>query len=200
MAIEGVDSSYDPPTAAELKAGGKKFSIRYVSTPGHAKNLKKAEADSLKAAGLGIALVGEITPNRALGGAAQGRADMQTWMAQAKDLGAPEPNCIYMAVDFDATDAQMNTVVAYIKGGAEVRNARWTGVYGSYRVVEACRKADACHYLWQTYAWSGGKWSGAAQLQQYKNNVALGNATVDLCRATVADYGQWGASGEWWED
>ena len=198
--IEGVDSSYDPPTAAECKSGGKKFSIRYVSTPGHAKNLKGAEADSLKAAGINICLVGEITPNRALGGASQGRSDMKTWMEQATDLGAPSPSCIYMAVDFDAVASQMNTVVAYIKGGAEIANARWTGVYGSYAVVEACAKADACHYLWQTYAWSGGRWYGPAQLQQYKNNVALGNATVDLCRATVADYGQWGTSGEWWDD
>ena len=195
MAIEGVDSSYDPPSAAECKSHSKAFSLRYVSTPGHAKNLTKAEAESLAAAGIGIGLVGEISASRALGGSAQGKADMTSFMSQAKSLGAPDLSCIYMAIDFDAQPSQYATVMGYIKGGASVRGSRWTGVYGSYDVIQEAVRVKACYYLWQTYAWSGGLLSKAAQLYQYKNNVVMGSATVDYCRAFVPDYGQWGAEG-----
>ena len=200
MAIEGVDSSYDPPTVSELKAAGKKFSIRYVSTPGHQKNLTKAEADALTKAGLGVAIVGEISAGRALMGRAQGKADMVSFQSQAKALGAPSPCVIYMAVDIDVT-TQMSVCVDYVRGAADAVGERFTGVYGEADVIQACQQADVCEYFWQTYAWSGGEMAKGIHLYQYKNNVAMGNATVDYCRAYVDDYGQWGAQGaEWWED
>lgn len=99
--LEGVDYSYSPPTVAQLKFAGKRFACRYISTPGHAKNLKAAEARDLQAAGLGVVLVGEISASRALGGFGQGKTDMTSWREQAWDLGAPRAVPIYMAVDFD---------------------------------------------------------------------------------------------------
>lgn len=200
MAIEGVDSSYNPPSAAECKAAGKRFSIRYVSTPGHAKNLTLAEAKSLTAGGVDIGIVGEITAGRALAGRAQGVADMTSFIKQVNALEGPDPSVIYMAVDFDAVASQMPAVLDYIRGGASVRGRDWTGVYGSYAVVAACAVARVCKYFWQTYAWSGGKFHSIAQLYQYRNGVTMGTATVDYCRAYTDDYGQWGASPEWWLD
>lgn len=199
--IEGIDSSYDPPTAAEAKAAGKRFHVRYVSTPGHAKNLKPAEVAAHRKAGVELVLVGEITAGRALDGRARGKADMASFQAQAKALGAPSPCVIYLAIDFDATAAQMPKCLDYLRGGADQVGERWTGVYGSYAVIQAAKAADVCDYFWQTYAWSGGKVSTHNHLYQYKNNVPLGSGTVDLCRATAEDYGQWGAqAAEWWED
>lgn len=100
--IEGVDASYDWPTVAELVAAGKHFGIGYVSTPGHAKNLTPDRARALQAAGLGVAVVGEITAGRALAGYAQGVADMRSWVAQVSDLdGPPDGGVIRMAIDFD---------------------------------------------------------------------------------------------------
>lgn len=198
--IEGVDSSYDPPTVAELQAAGKKFSIRYVSTPGHAKNLKQSEADSLAKAGIGICLVGEISAGRALGGRSQGKTDMISFQSQAKALGAPSPCVIYMAVDIDVT-SQMATVVDYVRGGSDAVGEQWTGVYGEADVIQACQQSTVCNYFWQTYAWSGGELAKNIHLYQYKNNVAMGSATVDLCRAYQDDYGQWNAQdSNWWDD
>lgn len=198
---EGIDSSYDPPTAAEAKAAGKIFHIRYVSTPGHAKNLKPAEVAAHKQAGIELVLVGEISAGRALGGRAQGRTDMESFQSQAKALGAPSPCVIYMAVDIDVT-SQMATVVDYIRGASDVVGEQWTGVYGEADVIKACQQGGVCNYFWQTYAWSGGELAKNIHLYQYHNGVSLGSGTVDLNRSYQENYGQWGATPvkEWWED
>jgi hypothetical protein len=198
---EGVDSSYDPPTAAEVKAAGRVFHIRYVSTPDHAKNLTSAEVTAHNKAGVALVLVGEISAGRALGGRAQGKADMTSFQSQAKALGAPSPCVIYMAVDFDATSSQMSKVLDYIRGGADVVGEKWTGVYGSYDVIEAAAIGAVCDYFWQTYAWSGGKVSKHNHLYQYRNGVSMGSGTVDYDRSSATDYGQWGAQEtDWWVD
>ncbi|MDN3568420.1 hypothetical protein QWZ14_28910, partial [Paeniroseomonas aquatica] len=51
-------------------------------------------------------------------------------------------------------------------------------------------------WLWQTYAWAGGRWHPGAQLQQYKNGVRVAGADVDLNRATTSNFGQWAATKE----
>lgn len=120
VSIQGVDWSYDPPTTAQLVAAGKQFAARYVSTPGHQKNLTAPEARGLQAAGLDIVVVGEISANRALGGFNQGKADMTSWRAQVRDLGGPDPCPIYMAVDFDVLAAPAG-VRGFTLGHKELR-------------------------------------------------------------------------------
>jgi hypothetical protein len=106
MVLEGVDASYDKPSVAELVAAGKRFFCGYVSVPGHAKNLTPAYVRDLQAAGLGVVVVGEISAGRALGGFAQGAADMRSWVAQVRDLGGPaDGGVILMAIDFDVAGA-----------------------------------------------------------------------------------------------
>jgi hypothetical protein len=46
----GVDYSIGPPTVQELKNAKVTFVGRYISTPGHPKNLKPAEAERLSVA------------------------------------------------------------------------------------------------------------------------------------------------------
>lgn len=197
--IEGVDSSYSPPTAAEVKKAGKAFHIRYVSTPGHAKNLKPAEVDAHAKEGVALVIVGEISAGRALGGRSQGQADMRSFQDQARKLGAPSPCVIYMAVDFDVT-SQIAVCVDYIRGGADIVGKDFTGVYGEADVIQACQQAGVCSYHWQTFAWSGGELASGLELYQYRNEVPLGSGTVDYDRAYTEDYGQWGGTGNWWED
>lgn len=142
-------------TAAAFVKDGYSFVARYLVPSGY-KALTKSEADRISQAGLEIVSVFETTANRALGGRSAGLADGATAVQVAHQLGQPAGSCIYFAVDFDATSAQMATIVAYIKRQVK-RLGYTTGVYGSYAVMEAVKKAGACSRFWQTYAWSGGK-------------------------------------------
>jgi hypothetical protein len=191
LMLEGVDYSYSRPTAAQLKAAGKQFALRYVSSSGHAKNLTRSEADALKTTGIAIGIVYELTASRALDGRATGRTDAASARAQVAALGGPaDGGVIYFAVDFDAQPHQMDAVMAYGTGWADVLGKGRCGPYGSYRVCKAFLDAGFA-YAWQTYAWSGGQWDPRAQLRQYRNNVTLGSGTVDLCRSMADDFGQW---------
>lgn len=143
-------------TAAAFVKDGYSFVARYLVPSGY-KALTKSEADRISQAGLQIVSVFETTANRALGGRSAGLADGATAVQVAHQLGQPAGSCIYFAVDFDATSAQMATVVAYIQAASEATPEYTTGVYGSYAVMEAVKKAGACSRFWQTYAWSGGK-------------------------------------------
>jgi hypothetical protein len=195
---ELVDYSYDPPAVAELVAAGKAGVIRYVSTPGHAKNLKVGERRALQAAGLSITIVCQVTKDDALAGFDQGRARAAAGRQQVIDLGGPADAPIYVVADFDVQPSQVARCLSYVQGAASVLGHRRTGLYGGRRIIEAARSANVCHYLWQTYAWSGGIWVPGTHLQQYRNNIPLGSGIVDLDRAMVADYGQWGGQGGWW--
>jgi hypothetical protein len=200
MTIEGVDYSTGPPTLGQLRAAGKRFVVRYVSEPGQAKNLTRVEADGLQTAGLAIAIVMQRGKTQALAGSTGGVADARSARDQVVKVGGPaNGGVIYFAVDFDPTAAQMATVLSYVGTAASVLGKDRTGVYGGLRTVRAVLDAGLCRYAWQTRSWSGGVWEPRAQLQQYAHNLVLGSGLVDLDRATVADYGQWGGQGlGWW--
>jgi hypothetical protein len=190
MSIFGVDLATPVTNAAAMRAAGVHFCCRYVSTPGNAKNLTKAEADRIKAAGMALVVVFETTANRALSGHAGGAADAASARTQAHACGAPATRPIYFAVDFDA-HGQTTQTNTYLAGAASVLGKTGTGVYGGLAAVKAALDAGACHYAWQSYAWSGGVWDKRAQLQQYKNGQSLAGHSVDYDRAMTSDYGQW---------
>jgi hypothetical protein len=190
MSIFGVDLATPVTNPGAMKAAGVHFVCRYVSTPGNAKNLTKAEADALKAAGLDIVVVFETTADRALSGHAGGVADAHSARTQAHACGQPAGRPVYFAVDFDAA-GQTTHVNAYLAGVASVLGKTGTGVYGGLAAVKAALDAKVCTYAWQTYAWSGGVWDKRAQLQQYENGQTLAGHSVDYDRAMTTDYGQW---------
>lgn len=183
------------PTPAQLKAAGIKFVFRYLSTPGNPKNLTKAEAKALLAAGIEIGLVFETTANRALSGAAAGKADAKSAAAQAAALGVPATTAIYFAVDTGAAGSELKAVVAYIRAAAAVLGAARTGVYGGLGAVKACLDAKVCKFAWQTYAWSGTPtvWDMRAQVRQVANGQKIGGHSVDLDEA-LASFGAWKAA------
>lgn len=192
--IEGVDcaSSVTADAAAGLKAAGRGFVCRYVSTIGNPKNLTAAEARRLKAAGLDVVVVFETTADRALAGRPAGVADAKAALAQAVACGMPSGRPIFFAVDFDVSSGQKARVISYIAGAASVLGKHGTGVYGGLGAVKAVLDAAVCSFAWQTYAWSGGVWDRRAQLQQYENGQTLAGLSVDFDRAVSIDYGQWG--------
>ncbi|WP_028547403.1 DUF1906 domain-containing protein [Paenibacillus sp. UNC451MF] len=176
-------------TAAAFKQDGYVFVARYLVPPSW-KALTTKEVKSICDAGLQIVSVFETTADRALGGRSAGLKDGATALALAAQMGQLEGSTIYFAVDFDATPAQMSTVIAYIKGASDATPGYNTGVYGSYAVVEAVYSAGACSRFWQTYAWSGGKKSTVANIYQYLNDIVVNGIGIDLNDS----YGQEG----WW--
>lgn len=191
MTLFGVDYASPSPDAAALRRAGVRFVCRYLSTPGNPKNLTRAEAKKLRAAGIAIVLVFETTARRALGGRVAGIRDARSARAQAVGCAAPAHQPIYFAVDFDPSPAELATVVAYIHGAASVLGRTATGVYGGDAAVKACLDAGACKYAWQTYAWSHGVWDPRAQLRQTLNGQTCAGIEVDHDLAVTADYGQW---------
>lgn len=190
LPIEGCDY-VSGPTAAQLKAAGIHFVCRYLSTPGNPKNITKAEVTHLHLAAISIVLVFETTANRALAGRAAGKTDANAARGQARVLGVPDTVPLYFAVDFDPVGAELSRITDYIQGAASVLGIRGTGVYGGIDACKAC--ATSCHWFWQTYAWSGGKWFPGNHIEQYKNGAKIAGHSVDLNRAVKASYGQWAA-------
>jgi hypothetical protein len=158
-----VDYSFSRPSPATIKANGYQAVGRYLGgSP--TKQLTKAEAASLHAAGLGIWLVWETAADRAKDGKAAGVTDAHAALQAANALGYPAACPIFFAVDFDATAVQ---VTAYFAGVSSVLGNR-AGVYGGVRV------AGIAAWTWQTAAWSNGRLAPSAHiLQRAKPQGAL---------------------------
>lgn len=189
--IEGVDYETGP-SAVQLKAAGKRFVCRYLSTPGNPKNLRPAEAQALHKAGIAIVLVFETTGTTFLGGATAGRHDAALALQQAKALGVPASVPIYFAIDEDPNGHEA-LIVDYIKGAASVMTKARTGVYGGLAAINACHRSGVCSWFWQTLAWSNGLWSVVNHLEQYGAPITLDGHQVDPDRAVKASYGAWAA-------
>ena len=195
MSREGIDFCGPRPSAEAMRAAGRDFVVRYARSFTHPKSITEAERVYWQANGIDIAIVDESAADRALAGRPAGQADAKAARAAIVDIGGPADGVIYAAADFDATAAQMPAVLDYIRGYADVLGHDRTGVYGAYRVMAAAAGAGVCKYLWQTYAWSGGQVFAGIHLYQYRNAQTLGGVEVDYCRTSLADFGQWGATG-----
>lgn len=192
VSIEGVDYSYDRPTPAGLKAAGKHFVVRYITTPGPGnKGIDKAEYDALRAEGIEVVVVYEGSAGDMKKGHAQGVTDAKAAQANLKGIVGLNDNLpVYFACDWDATPGDQTAINSYLDGAASVLGLDRVGIYGGYYPVKRAHDAKKATWLWQTYAWSGGQILAGIHLYQYKNGVSLANGTVDLCRAMQTEYGQ----------
>lgn len=192
MPIEGVDYSWSRPDPTRLAAAGKKFACRYLSYTA-SKNLTAAEARRLHAAGVATVANWEATADGWRGGGKAGAQHAIEAKRLAAELGIPADRPIYFSIDTDTSNADLSGPVAeYLAAAAAVLGAARVGVYGGIRTVRYALDHGLARWAWQTYAWSGGQWDSRAHIQQYRNGVTLAGADVDLNRATVLDYGQWG--------
>lgn len=188
---QGIDCA-TPLTAklaAKFKADGQEFVGRYL-VPSGGKALTMVEAEAISGAGMQIISVFETTAGRPLGGYEAGLQDGMTALQVAVAIGQPPGSCIYFAVDFDASTAQMATVIEYIRGASEATPNHTTGVYGSYSVINAVRNVAVCSKYWQTYAWSSGRVADFLNLYQWKNDVVVNGIGVDHNMA-YGDEGGW---------
>lgn len=187
----GLDYAWERPDPQALWAAGYHFAIRYLSRDTTGKNLTAAEAQTLRAAGLSIVLNWEYVANAALGGFIQGHDDAVEAATQRAQVGAPNTVPVYFSVDFNASQAQMPTVMSYLAGCVNVLGHDGVGVYGSFAVVQRAMDANVCRWAWQTYAWSNGAWDQRAQLRQIRNGVPFNGVSIDQDESTTVDFGQW---------
>lgn len=188
---KGCDYSWARPNLGALRAAGIAFACRYVSHDNTGKNLTRGEADALKASGIDIVTNWEFAERAPLNGRAQGVADAANAINMAGDLGAPSHAPVYFSVDFDAQDADMHQIAAYFDGATATIGWERVGIYGGLRVIEYMANTNRCKYFWQTYAWSGGRWDGRANIRQVQNDVYIGGGQVDIDQSMTGDYGSW---------
>ena len=187
--MKGLDYSSSRPDLKKAKTLGYGFVVRYLFPP--LKGVTVTEAKAIRAAGLGLVVVYESYAKRADEGRAAGIADGKTALAFARAIGFPETKPLYFAVDFAPSVAELAHVDAYLQGVAFSIGLSRVGVYGSYAVVDHCYARSTARWLWQTYAWSGGKVSAHAHLLQYRNGQTVAGASVDLNESRQADFGGW---------
>ncbi len=177
----------DPATVVDAYAG----IVRYVGTPGRGKNLTRAEAQAMHAAGVPIALVYEDTAGWMRGGSAAGNAAARRALDDAATCGVGV-RCVYFACDEDITTAVgMAQVMACLDGAAVTLGRARTGVYGEADVIDAALSAGHAVWGWQTRAWSGGRVSVRAHLLQQIGYVDVGGVQCDRSTVLKPDWGQW---------
>jgi hypothetical protein len=187
----GIDYAWGRPAPATIRADGYAFAARYLSYDTTGKNLSAGEAHALRAAGIDVVVVWEQNATDALDGYGTGASDAREAERQAAACGMPAGRPIYFAVDFDAQPSQQGAIDSYFDGVASVLGRGRTGVYGGIGVVSRLFDAGKVAYGWQTYAWSGGRWDGRAQLRQILNGINVGGVDSDRDVAAASDFGQW---------
>lgn len=191
--MEGVDYSWSRPDPEGLYKAGKRFACRYLSFD-PAKNLTRAEADRLNAAGLLVVYNWEATAGGVLGGRAVGLAHAREARRLIAVLGTPVAP-VYFSCDVNVTPTQIRGPVQdYYRACAEVLGASMVGLYGEYDLIEAARSWPHVSWYWQTAAtaWSpAGRPHPDAHITQYRNGVALAGGQVDLNRTRDDNFGGW---------
>lgn len=139
-AIQGFDLNRDcGKLIPKILAAGIKFVARYYSHSA-TKNIGPSEAQALSSAGVDIVSVWESGGDHpAFFSRAQGIDDATSAAKQAQSVGQPAGTPIYFAVDYDASQAELNSaIVPYFQGVADglriMASAGPTygaGVYGS---------------------------------------------------------------------
>ena len=195
---EGCDYSSSRPDPDCLVREGMRFVVRYTSIGGNPKNMAAGEVEKLRAAGLAVATVFEESRGHMLGGRAAGVDAARASRDLAEACGMPPGRPHYLALDVDPnpfTGREWDLARAYLDGAASVLGWSAVGIYGGLRAIEQLVPEHA-KWGWQTAAWSGGRWSAKAHLQQYVLDIDRCGGRIDLDRThpdrDLTDYGQWG--------
>ena len=189
--MKGIDYASARPNLDEVKNDGFVFVARYVCGLVGTKVITKAEADDIRAHGLGLVLVYEQYIERPLEGRVAGAQDAIVALAQSIAAGFPKDKPIYFAVDFDARPAQQPAIDEYLRGAAEVLGLSRVGVYGGINLIDRCFASKTASFYWQTGAWSYGKESVHANFVQMTslNGTVVGGQKVDINETRKDDWG-----------
>lgn len=206
-----IDYSVSRPSISVLKAANVTAVGRYIgwdSVPGYSsigKNITKAEADSLLAAGIDIFLAFEYLADASAKGSSQGTLDGNLAFQQLSELGAPPGMAVYFAVDFDIPDydpsvpdtaanamLKLGPVGHYFEAVKNLRHPYEIGVYGGYYACKRVLNANLATKAWQTIAWSGGQIDSRAVLYQITATAPIIGADIDIREhASSGNFGEW---------
>ncbi|MBR1390482.1 MAG: DUF1906 domain-containing protein [Lachnospiraceae bacterium] len=151
--ISGVDAySSLANIASTLYSQGYRFAARYYCSNGSAKLMSTSESATLASAGHKRVVVFQNTNNSySYFSSAQGQADASYAVSLATARGQTSGSAIYFAVDFDATEAQINAnIMLYFSAVSSVITAAgyYVGVYGSGMTCRKIRNAGYASYSW----------------------------------------------------
>jgi Domain of unknown function (DUF1906) len=185
----GVDYSRARPTRVQLEAVPAAFACRYLidDARDRGKGLKLPEARQLSSWNVPIVANFEYAAVPLLT-AAQGAADARTALAELEALGAPR-RVVYFSFDYDVPPEHFPATMTYLKGAGSVLGAENVGAYGHYSLIEYLA-GQGIDWLWQCFAWSGGRWSQWATCRQIRNGAFPG-WDGDLNIAMADDIGHW---------
>lgn len=182
----GIDCTGLGGTLLEhLRSSGISFVGRYLTGP---YALSGNEARRICDTGTELFAIFESTADRMAEGGTAGALDAATAFHALDSLDPTGMPPVYFACDYDASD--FAPIINYLRGVAKVVPFDRIGVYGGYDTVKAIVDANAAKYLFQTIAWSGGKWFPEAQLRQEIVEITLWGTAVDLDTAMATDFGQ----------
>ena len=193
VVMRGLDYSVGRPSAAQVKAAGYRFVIRYTGNePDRPKEISGTEYRDMTRNGVGVVLTYENRTDDMLGGRPAGQAAARAARANANELGHPRNRPIYFACDMDiVTGGQFAAVVEYLRGCSDILGVAQVGVYGEADVIDRVHSAGVARWFWQTRAWSGGRVSANAHVLQQVGSVTVGGVICDRNDAFFTDIGQW---------
>lgn len=181
---DGIDC-LAPFPASDCRPNGITFVMRYLGA------VSELELEDYAYHGIDCGAIFEASATRALEGNSAGAADARYVERRMKELKIPAGRPCYFTCDTEATGGELQAVRAYVQGATDVLGWHRVGMYGSYAVVNHLHGLNACQFLWQTLAWSRGRWHPAANLRQLSIERVVAGHRVDLDRAYTADFGQW---------
>lgn len=152
--VFGFDASTNCQNlASQLTGAGMSFAARYYSA-GTSKNLTAAEAKALSAGGVQIVAVYEDS-NNAVGffSASAGTSQANRALQLAAEIGQPAGSGIYFAVDYDATQSDVDGPITQyfqaIKAVFEAADPQYRiGVYGGGMVCQTIQQAGLAELTW----------------------------------------------------
>ena len=145
---EGVDWAYGEISPEALRAAGKDFICRYVSSDS-SKSLSASESRRYSQAGIDIVLVFEDEAGAAKKGYFEGGRDARQAYDHARRMGMPDDRPVYLAVDFDAAGEGID-VRPYFRGAAAAIGRARVGIYAGLHTMQQVANDNLIDWYWQT--------------------------------------------------
>lgn len=155
MSRKAIDvASNCGPSASKIRDNGIDIVLRYYTQYAGGKRLTRAEAVQLANAGLHLAVVYQDYNNSVdRFSAAIGAAQATTALGIANAVGQPAGSAIYVAVDFDATTAEIKSAIvphfAALKSAFAANGTAYKlGAYGSGLTLSTLLDSGLIDYSW----------------------------------------------------
>ena len=188
MAIKGLDTTSNVTKILDtIKSQGYSFVVRYYSKSGNSKRMSVAESSSIIKSDLKLVVVYENLHNAySKFNASIAETDAIDAINQAKAHGQPS-STIYFAVDYDASESQIDANIKKHSAGYSV------GVYGSTLV---CKKLKTAGIVSKTWVANASNWGYGTTFSDYnikqQSQITVGGILFDKDVATsITSIGAW---------